>query len=298
VELTGLLEDLRDRMRPLRSRLVPRQVLLELHDEKLLGQVLRDDGEAGPLVIDVPLPPLTCRDGMPLEKEPLGDLIGDLLVRDDLIDAFVMAALPPAASAWRLLEWQAEELPEDPLEAVRHLEGSMQLPFGLEQASVDLVPLPGSPPRMLLAAARSDLVEAWIEVFNLAGVQLDRLAPPQACLLAALTPLLAERPPGELVALVDPGVEDGRLLLLREGVPVFDWPLPADPAAAVAEVSRALAFYRRRDAGVASVRLLLARPFPDRPGLEAELGVAAEELSADPFASLVLQGLATPEVAA
>ena len=74
----------------------PRQVLLELRDDGLKGQVLRH-GRPQPVSLEVSLPPLLCLDGRPLEKEPLGDLIGDLLVRDNLIDAFVMASLPPAA---------------------------------------------------------------------------------------------------------------------------------------------------------------------------------------------------------
>ncbi len=61
------------------------------------------------------------------------------------------------------------------------------------------------------------------------------------------------------------------------------------------EVSRCISFYRRQDPAVRQVRLLLAQPFERRRELERQLGVTAEELTAEPFASLALQGLATPE---
>jgi Tfp pilus assembly PilM family ATPase len=234
---------------------------------------------------------------MPLEKEPLGDLIGDLMVRDDLIEPIVMAALPASAVQCRVLDWwPLHEAIDDPLEELRKIEPSLQLPFSLDQASFDLQPLPGSGKQMLLAATPRSLLEAWIQVFNLAGVRLERLAPSQACQLAALHPLLEGAPSGQLIVFVEAGLEDRRLLLVREGIPVFEWPLPTDDDALVAEVSRCVTFYRRQDRAVREVRLLLAQPFERRMELERQLGVGAEELTAEPFRSLVLQGLATPEL--
>ena len=98
----------------------PRQVLLELQDHSLRGQVVLD-GKPEPVSLEAPLPPLTVRNGMPLEREPLGDLIGDLLVRDGLIDHFVLAALPPAAAHWRVVVWPFEDWPEDPARALRQI---------------------------------------------------------------------------------------------------------------------------------------------------------------------------------
>jgi Tfp pilus assembly PilM family ATPase len=274
----------------------PQQVLLEFHDHSLRGQVLGDGLQPGALSIDAPLPALTCRRGMPLEKEPLGDLIGDLMVRDNLIEPIVMAALPPAAVQCRVLEWwPLREALDDPMESLLRIEPSLNLPFPLQEACIDLQPLPGTGPVMLLAAAPRKLLDAWIQVFNMAGVRLERLAPAQSCQLAALNPLLEGAPSDQLIALVDAGPEDRRLLLIRQALPVFEWELPADDDALVAEVNRCVSFYRRRDPAVRAVRLLLAQPFPRQQELERQLGVAAEELTADPFDSLVLQGLAIPE---
>ena len=102
MEIATLIEDLQDRIRPFQARLFPRQVLLELSDDGIQGQVFAD-GRPGKVRFEAPLPPLTCRNGIPLEREPIGDLIGDLMVRDNLMEAFVMASLPPAAAAWRVI---------------------------------------------------------------------------------------------------------------------------------------------------------------------------------------------------
>jgi Tfp pilus assembly PilM family ATPase len=296
VNLETLREDLLEQLRSLRAGLFPRQVLLEIHDRSLIGQVLRDGRHPGPVTIDVPLPPFTCRDGRPLEKEPLGDLIGDLLVREDLIHALVMASLPLNAAHCRVVEWSSGERPQDPEAALRSLDPPLDLPFPLEEAVLDLQPLPAAVPRMLLAAAPRSLVEDWIDVFNLAGVSLDRLAPAQSCQIAALSGLLEATPSDQLLALVDAGLEERHLLLCREGVPVFQRQLPEDDALVVAEVQRSLAFYQRHDREVTAVRVLLARPFPERAELSRALGVEVEQLEPEPFGSLVLQGLATPEV--
>lgn len=273
----------------------PRQVLLELQDHSLRGQVVLD-GKPEPVGLEAPLPPLTVRSGMPLEKEPLGDLIGDLLVRDGLIDHFVLAALPPAAAHWRVVVWPFEDWPEDPARALRQIAPPLNLPFSLEEAYLDLQPLPGQPAQMLLAAAPKALVDAWIDVFAMAGVQLERLAPAQCCQLAALADLLEDAAPNQLVALLAAEVGDAhRLLLVRAGVPVFERALLSTGEALVDDLVRSIAFYRRQDSAVQDVRLLLTDPLPLRPQLEARLSLLAEEITPEPFGSLVLQGLAMPE---
>jgi Tfp pilus assembly PilM family ATPase len=274
----------------------PRQILLELHDDCLRGQVLRDD-RPQPVSLEAPLPPLTIHEGLPIEKEPLGDLIGDLLVREGLIDHFVLAALPPAAVQWRVVVWPFEDWPEDPASNLRQIAPPLHLPFELEQAYLDLQPLPGDQSQMLLAAAPKKLVNGWIDVFSLAGVQLERLAPAQNCQLAAIAGLLAASPPDQLVALLDPDPAGScRLLLIRASVPVFERSVGSQGAALVNELVRSIEFYRRQDSAVRGLRLLLTGPLEVRPQLESRLAVSAELLSPEPFGSLVLQGLATPEL--
>lgn len=273
----------------------PRQVLLELQDHSMRGQVVLD-GKPEPVSLEAPLPPLTVRNGMPLEREPLGDLIGDLLVRDGLIDHFVLAALPPAAAYWRVVVWPFEDWPDDPARALRQIAPPLNLPFSLDEAYLDLQPLPGSSPQMLLAAAPKALVDAWVDVFAMAGVQLERLAPAQTCQLAALADELEEAPSDQLVAVLAAEAGDAhRLLLVRAGVPVFERALLSSGDALVDDLVRSIAFYRRQDSAVHDVRLLLTDPVPMLSQLEARLSLLAEDLTPEPFGSLVLQGLALPD---
>jgi len=292
--LIGLKDDLEDRLRPVRAQLFPRQLLLELQDDSLKGQVLRGSGPEA-VSIDLPLPPLTCLDGQPLEKEPLGDLIGDLLVRDGLLDAVVLASLPERAAQWRVIDWPFEAIPDDPIAALRTIDPPLNLAVPLSEAMIDLRPLAGSTPRLLMAVASRKLVDDWIDVFNLAGVQLERLAPAQSCRLAAVTSLLEAAPVDELTVLIHPHPAGAQLLLMHRTEPVFDWPLPQDDEALVREVNRCVTFYRRRDPSIRRLRLLLSAPLPSQDSLQDALGVRAEILTPEPFGSLVLQGLAMAE---
>ncbi len=294
--LIGLKDDLEDRLRPLRAQLFPRQFLLELQDEALKGQLLSGAGPEA-VSIDLPLPPLTCLDGQPLEKEPLGDLIGDLLVRDGLLDAVVLASLPEGAAQWRVLDWPYEAIPDDPIAALRTIDPPLNLAFPLSEATIDLRPLGGSTPRLLMAVAPRKLVDDWIDVFNLAGVQIERLAPAQSCRLAAVTSLLEAAPEDELTVLIHPLPAGAQLLLLHRTEPVFDWPLPQEDDALVRDVNRCVTFYRRRVPSIRRLRLLLSAPLPSQDSLQDALGVRAEILTPEPFGSLVLQGLAMAEPA-
>jgi Tfp pilus assembly PilM family ATPase len=296
LELAEFVEEWRERLRPVRAQMFPRQVLLELNDDGLRGQVLRDD-RPEPLSLEVPLPPLTVHNGLPLEKEPLGDLIGDLLVRDGLIDHYVLASLPPAAVQWRVVVWPFADWPEDPATNLRQVAPPLNLPFALEEAYLDLQPLPGESSQMLLAVAPKAVVDGWIDVFSLAGVQLERLAPAQSCQLAAISGLLAQDPADPLVALLDPDPAGPcRLLLIRGRVPVFERSVSSEGTALVNELVRGIEFYRRQDTTARGLRLLLTRQLEVLPQLESRLMVTGELLSPEPFGSLVLQGLATPEL--
>lgn len=295
LQVSELLEDLRERLRPLKTRLFPQQVLLQLSDEAVVGQPLLN-GQPGPISIDVPLPALTIKRGLPIEIEPLADLIGDLLVRDGLINAYVLASLPQVAVEWRVIDWAGRSVPEDGLAELRRLNPELGLAYPLEEATLDLRPLAGAPGKQLLACTRREVVEGWIQVFHQAGTNLDRLACPQTCRLAALQGPLEGIPAGTLVLLVTASPQGGQLMAIRDGVPLFEWPLPAEAGAKVAEVQRCLAFLRREFADVRRVRLLLDGELAEQEALEAALDLQGQRVDCAPFGSLVMQGLAIPEI--
>jgi hypothetical protein len=297
VTFSGIAQNPLERLGPLKAQLFPRVVLVELNDAGLRGQVLRGD-RPEPLSLEAPLPPLTCRGGMPLEPEPLGDMLGDLLVRDKLLDAYVMASLPPEATEVRVIAWPGGIDPDDPERELRRLNPDLGLSFDLTEACLDLCDLPGTEARSLVALTPRRLVEAWIEVFNFAGAQLERLASAQSCQLAALQGVLADGGGDQLVVLVNSNPEQVRLMFLREGLPVFERRIPRESRAVVAEIERSVLFYRRQDPSLNSLRLLLCEPLPEEEqiDLESRLAVGAELLDHGDFGSLVLQGLAVADL--
>jgi hypothetical protein len=296
-----MVDELRSRFRPVKSWLFPYQVLLELSETHLLGQPLFN-GRPGPTCLDVPLPALTIKEGSPVEIEPLADLIGELLVRENLIDAYVMAALPQEAVHWRVLDWSTPLAPgEEALAALRAREPNLGLPFPLSEAELDLQPLPLAPGQLLLAATRREVVDGWIAVFHQAGLNLDRLASPQCCRLAALHAELAATTPGALVLVVSPHPSLGPLLLaIQDGVPLFERQLAAESSERLADVARCVAFLRKEFDQGDGVRLLLDPELTEseQADLDDALGLLAERIDWSPYASLVMKGLAIPEVVA
>jgi hypothetical protein len=296
LDVSELLDDLKERIRPFKTRMFPQQVLLELSETALVGQGY-SNGRVAPISINVPLPSLTIKEGVPIEVEPLADLIGDLLVRDGLIDAYVMASLPQAAVDWRVIDWGEREVPDDGVTELRELAPDLGLPYGLEEAAMDLRPLVGGNGKQLLATTRLEVVENWIKVFHQAGTNLDRLACPQTCRLSALEGLLEELEAGALVVLLTMKEGGAQLLAIRDGVPLFEWPLPAKAADQVGEVTRCVAFLRREFRDVERVELLLEGEMEGLEGLEEALGVGVRRIQSEPYGSLVMQGLAIPEPA-
>jgi len=295
LEVAELVEDLKGRLRTLRSKVFPQQVLLELHDTRMVGQGLHR-GQAGPLSVDLPLPAKTCKAGMPLETEALADAIGELMLRENFMEAHVMAALPPEAVHWRVLDWEGAPAAEEAIVTLRAMDPDLGFPFPLSEATIDIQPLPEARNKLLLAATSRQVVEGWIEVFDQAGLNLDRLAPPQSCRLAALRDQLAAVPPQVLVLVIAPEETRGRpFMAIRAGIPLFERVLVEKGDRLVAEIQRCVTFLRKEFAGVQELRLLLEGPMEERTMLEATLGQPIRELVVQPFGSLVMAGLAIPE---
>lgn len=297
MEVAELIEDLNERVRTFRSRLFPRQVLLELDDTRMVGQHLVH-GQPGALCVDLPLPALTCKGGLPIEIEALSDLIGELMLRENLNNAHVQASLPQEAVQWRVIDWQAAPPPDEAVVTLRELDPDLGLPYPLSEATIDLQPLPSAPGKLLLAATAREVVDAWIQVFDQAGLNLDRLASPQSCRLAALREELAEISPDLLVLLLCPEGTLGRpFMAIRAGVPLFERTLVEKGERLIPEILRCTTFLRREFADTGGVRLLLEGPLEEQEALEACLGLPAERLTVMPYASLVMKGLAIPEPA-
>jgi Tfp pilus assembly PilM family ATPase len=289
--LTGL----QDRWRTLRAQLFPRLVLIDLSEHLVIGQSVKRGKPQQP-IWSAPIPARTCRDGVPQLIDAVGDFLGDLLLEYGGIDAQLVVSLPRGACHWRVVEWPAGQQPGDSVDDLRALNPDLAWPFALEAAYLDGHPLPGRPASSLVIAAERSVVDAWVEVFAIAGGTLQHLLPSQVCLMWGLSDVLAATPAGTLVALLQPLDQQTSLILWNQGVPEFERMLPGAMVDLIPALQQSLELYRNLRAPQAPVRLLLAEPLEDRALLEQALDLEAEEVDHDGFGSLALQGLATLEL--
>jgi len=250
-EIPALIQE---RLRQLQHQLFPQRLRLQIDDHGLSAQLLTRGKTPLPPPVQVPLPAGICRQGIPQNGAALGDFIGDWLLELGLVACQVEAVLPGAVCQWRVVTWPFDDQPDDPLQALRQLQIDLGESLELEHSYLGWQPLPpgpGAQARTLLVAAPKPVVQAWQEVFAVAGVSLQCLIPAQVQQWRALQSLWGDDTSSEHWFL-ELGVEGSRLWLVVDGVPVADWPLPAcppgvgpDPAWAEA-VSRCQVFWRQQ----------------------------------------------------
>ncbi|WP_255145835.1 type IV pilus biogenesis protein PilM [Synechococcus sp. ATX 2A4] len=237
-----------------------------LEDEQVTLMALKGTTQppTGSLLRTVPLPRGTCSGGQPQQKVALGDLIGDLVVELNLMGAELVVALPAAACTLRVVEWPFDDWPEQPDLALRELNPDLGLPYPISEAYTTLVPLPSRdpsrPPTSLVAIAPRTLIQAWVEVFSIAALDLVCLEPAQVVTLRAMDQLIAASPPGELVVLLELHGDSAHLLLVRDGIPEFSRRITAGATSIERELRTCLAFWQRRDPSMMSVRVLVFGP--------------------------------------
>lgn len=292
-EIPALIQE---RLRQLQHQLFPQRLRLQIDDHGLSAQLLTRGKTPLPPPVQVPLPAGICRQGIPQNGAALGDFIGDWLLELGLVACQVEAVLPGAVCQWRVVTWPFDDQPDDPLQALRQLQIDLGESLKLEHSYLGWQPLPpgpGAQARTLLVAAPKPVVQAWQEVFAVAGVSLQCLIPAQVQQWRALQSLWGDDTSSEHWFL-ELGVEGSRLWLVVDGVPVADWPLPAcppgagpDPAWAEA-LSRCQLFWRQQagphlqqDPPAAQRWFWYGRP--ELAGLES----GGSELWGQPLAALV-----------
>ena len=291
-----VLAGIRERWRPLRADLLARVVLLDISDPHLIiGQMLRGGQPMAP-VWSAPVPAQTCRQGVPIALDALGDFIGDLLLEHGASDAGLVVALPKVASHLRLLEWPGARVPADPLEDLRQRGQDLGWPFRLADAVVDVQPLSGSSRCAIAGGVSREALDSWIEVFEIAGARLRHLIPAHACLQTALSDNLISGDSQALVALLHPSTTDCHLMVWRHGLPEFERVLPLEQEALIPELTHALAFCRSRLGG-SPRQLLLGDRLEAAAAIGGALGLPREPVDRNDYGSLHLQGLGLLELA-
>jgi hypothetical protein len=159
---------------------------------------------------------------MPLQREAMAELLADLLLDHDLIDAQVELLLPMAGVHWRVLDG----IEPDQFKQAKPALADLPWPLQAQESYTALTSLgtaegsvTSSSVTVALGVKRVHL-QAWIDVIEQADLVLRRV---DWCLSSALRGLLqlTQHWSGDLAWLIQDG-PSCRLVLLRGGVPELD----------------------------------------------------------------------------
>ena len=290
---------LQEEWQTLRSELFPTKVVLDLSDRVLTAQRLPKANQSLDAPWIVPLPAATCRGGRPLQTEALGDFIGDLLLSYGEIKALLSVVLPAPACYWRALQWPLAASPLEPARQLRELQPDLGLPFPLEQGWLDVMPVQGGDVDALVVAIERQLLADWLEVFNIAGVRLGRLVPAQVAWMVGLQERLLAADSTTLVGLLLPEPQALRLLVWRDGVPLYERLLSGELEQWLGQLEACLRFLRWQQGMQArgSIELLLAAGLAagQQERLQLDCPQPLELLDSGGYGNLALRGLALLE---
>ena len=194
-----------------------------------------------------------CRDGVPLQREAVGELIADLIFDCDCPGAELVLCLPLEAASWCVVDGYGSSglpglLPQT-LQAV-------VLPFDLAESYITSSPVQEA---FAVVGVPRSLIQAWSEVAELADLPLRRV---DWSLTAAQRALhqLTHAWDGDLAWFVMEG-KSMRLLLFRQGVPEVDHALEErDPLVCQREIRACIAAWQARVATPSALGWWLSVP--------------------------------------
>lgn len=160
-----------------------------------------------------------CRDGQPMQKEAMGELLADLFLDADLMGSQVELVLPLESCDWRVLNGiNLDQL------AIEDRSPSWldDLNWSLEPSN-SYVSLANCAADVLAIGVPRVLMQAWIDVVEMADQPLRRV---DWTLSSALRGLMLQLNDwkGDLAWLIH-GQRGLRLVLIRDGVPEVDYPI-------------------------------------------------------------------------
>ena len=178
-----------------------------------------------------------CRDGVPLQREAVGELIADLIFDCDCPGGELVLCLPLDAASWCVVDgYGMDGSPGLMPQALQPVE----LPFDLAESYITSSPVQEA---LAVVAAPRSLIQGWSEVAELADLPLRRV---DWSLTAAQRALhqLTQAWDGDLAWLVREE-KRMRLVLFHQGVPEVDHALEQlDPLACQREIRACLAAWQ------------------------------------------------------
>ena len=199
------------------------------------------------------LPDGACRDGVPLQREALGDFIADLIFDCDLPGAELVLCLPLRAAAWCVVDGYGSDRGPGLLPPSLQ---SLDLPFDLAESYITASPVQDA---LSVVGVPRQLIQGWTEVAEFADLPLRRV---DWSLTAAQRALhqFTQSWHGDLAWLV---VEQKsiRLLLIRQQVPEVDHALAGEnPVSCRSEIRTCVAAWQARLASPSTLGWWLSVP--------------------------------------
>ena len=197
----------------LRRLIQTRRVLVIASDQRLIccwedqGQWLWRSGS---------FPSDSFREGQPLQRDAMADLLAELLLDCDVVGAQIELVLPIQGTHWRVLDGAAPELLTDPADL---LAITTDLNWSLDAADSYVVTTPCVDQTLLVGCPRS-LLQAWIDVVEMADLPLRRV---DWMVSSAQRGLMLEQQEwsGD-IAWVFSDESSYRLVVIRAGIPELD----------------------------------------------------------------------------
>lgn len=178
-----------------------------------------------------------CREGVPLQREAIGELMADLIFDCDCPGAELVLCLPMNAAAWCVVDgYGSDGSPGLVPQALQ----SVELPFDLAESYITSSPVQEA---LAVVGVPRSLIQGWSEVAELADLPLRRV---DWSLTAAQRSLhqLTQAWDGDLAWLVREE-KRMRLVLFHQGVPEVDHALEEDdPLACQREIRACVAAWQ------------------------------------------------------
>jgi type IV pilus assembly protein PilM len=195
----------------------------------------------------LPLPEGSFRDGRIEDLDAIADVIRQGLEDKKIKTRRAVSAVPVGEAVIRLIRLPAELDDFELRDMVLNQEAALYLPFAREDADVDFQKLDTAIDddgiervEILLVATPKEVTDAYLNVFELAGLQLKVLEVSSFALLRTLREQLAQFVTGEAVALVNIDCDGSEISIVLDGVPQFNRKIPIGTSQLQSALSRAM----------------------------------------------------------
>ena len=179
------------------------------------------------------LPKGVYEDGQVRDPEGIAEVIREGLAEHKIKAKQVVSAAPLGEAVIRLIRLPAELDEIELRDMVLNQEAALYLPFAREDADVDFQRLGTEIDEdgierveVLLVATRKEITENYLNVFQLAGLDLKVLEVSSFALIRTIHDQLLQFLTGEAVALVNMDVDGTEISIVMDGVPQFNRKVP------------------------------------------------------------------------